>query len=75
MKTPDPDSLRLAALWCRNNEGDDDERLPLIAVADWLEKQADAKEVREAARSVGVPVSKVREAMRGRRPRPQQEAR
>lgn len=61
--TPSAEDLRLAALWCDNNEGDDGEQEPLKRVARWLEQQADAKELREAAKEHGVPVGRVRDAL------------
>lgn len=61
--TPSVEDLRLAALWCDSNEGDDAERLPLARVAAWLEAQAEAKEMRDAAKEHGLPVGKLRTAM------------
>ena len=55
MKTPNADALRLAADWLRCYEpldGDDD----LTDVANWLDSQADSKELRNIARQLGVPV-------------------
>ena len=57
------EDLRRAALWLEANEGDDDERSPLLRVAQWLEHQADGKELRDAAREHGLPVGKLRAAM------------
>jgi hypothetical protein len=64
MKTPDPDALRLAALWLRSNDGD--EANTLADVAAWLTEQADAANVRTLAREAGVPVKLVRKHLRRR---------
>ena len=61
--TPSAEDLRTAAIWLDANEGDVDERGPMVRVARWLEEQADAKELREAAKEHGVPVSKLRAAL------------
>ncbi|HCE7248320.1 TPA: hypothetical protein NHR53_006222 [Pseudomonas aeruginosa] len=61
--TPSSDDFRTAALWLDSNEGDDDERAPLIRVARWLEQQAESKELREAAKEHGIPVGKLRAAL------------
>lgn len=58
--TPSSDDLRAAAIWLDSNEGDAAEQAPLLRVARWLEQQADAKEMREAAKEHGVPVIKLR---------------
>jgi len=63
LSAPSVEDLRLAALWCESNEGDDNERLPLARVAEWLEAQAEAKELREAAKEHGMPVAKLRAAL------------
>lgn len=60
---PSVEDLRVAALWCSNNEGDAAERAPMLRVAEWLEAQADAKELREAAKEHGVPVGRLRAAI------------
>lgn len=62
---PSVEALRAAALWCENYEGssEDGDRSdcePFQRVAAWLEQQADAKELRDAAREGGVPVGKLR---------------
>lgn len=62
-KTPSPDDLRLAALWCENNEGDENERGPMQRVARWLEAQADAIEERQMAAECGVTVKALRNAV------------
>lgn len=60
--TPQPDQMRLAAMWLRHNEADPgtEERDSCQAVAAWLEGQADARDLRETCRAAGVPVAKVR---------------
>lgn len=65
MKTPDPDALRFAAEWLRQYEDthDDLDTKRAVAVADWLEAQADAAELRRAARECGVPTRKLRQAL------------
>ncbi len=61
---PSVEELRLAALWCDSNEGDEGEQAPLKRVAQWLDQQADVKELREAAAENGVPVGALRLAMK-----------
>ncbi len=61
MKAPTPDDLLLAALWLEQNEGEDDERGPMLRVAEWLKRQADAKYFRDACRKAGITV---KEALR-----------
>jgi hypothetical protein len=55
--------MLLAAAWLRQyddgHEGGAD-TIRCAAVADWLEAQADAKELRRVAREIGVPVSSLR---------------
>jgi hypothetical protein len=63
MKTPSANDLRLAALWCENNEDTDDVRTALQRVAKWLDWQADQKILRTVAREQRVPVSAVRQAL------------
>ena len=62
--TPNADDLRFAAEWLRayddSHEGGQDMARAAV-VADWLEEQADAKEMRAAARQLGVPMNKLRE--------------
>jgi response regulator of citrate/malate metabolism len=63
MKTPEPDALRFAAEWLRQyddtHDGGDDTRRAL-AVAAWLDQQADAATFRAVAREVGVSAKTVR---------------
>jgi hypothetical protein len=66
MKTPNADALRFAAEWLRQYDdehdgGADTERA--ASVADWLDAQADAADLRGAAREHGVPVAKLRRAL------------
>ncbi len=63
MTKPSPEDLRAAALWLDSNEGDADERDPLLRVAHWLEAQAEAQELCEAAREAGVPVAQLRKRL------------
>ena len=64
MKTPTAEQLRLAAEWLDANEAEDgNEQADCFAVRDWLRDQADKKEVRDLARQVGKPVSRVRQAL------------
>jgi len=48
--SPSADDLRAAAIWLDSNEGDATEQASLLRVAKWLEHQAAAKELREAAK-------------------------
>ena len=61
--TPQPDALRFAAEWLRQYDDSHDggEQSAIAeAVADWLDAQADAKEIRDAARKHGIPVDGLR---------------
>ncbi|TXH00078.1 MAG: hypothetical protein E6R08_01175 [Nevskiaceae bacterium] len=63
MPTPAPDDLRFAAEWLRayDDEHDGGEQTAIAErVAAWLDAQADAKELRDAAREHGVPVGGLR---------------
>lgn len=62
MKTPPSDSLRLAALWLRSNDGD--ESAQLRPVAAWLEAKAMDADLRTLARESGVPVKLARTSRR-----------
>ena len=67
MKTPPADDLRLAAEWLRQFEGTqegDADVARAAAVAEWLDEQAQAKDVREVSRESGIPASRVRASMR-----------
>lgn len=62
-QTPDPDALRFAAAWLRYYEDEHDgggQSAIAASIADWLDAQADAKELRDAAREHGVPVGRLR---------------
>lgn len=61
-KTPSADDLFLAAQWLDVYEGAEDAEA-CRRVAAWLKLQADAKELRDAARAAGVPVAKARIAI------------
>ena len=61
--TPGPDAMRLAAEWLRqfDDSHDGGEQTAICAsVADWLDDQADARNLRAVAREAGVPVGKLR---------------
>lgn len=63
MKAPSADDLRFAAEWLRayDDEHEGGEQMAIAAaVADWLDAQADSKELRAAAREHGVPVAGLR---------------
>lgn len=62
-ETPSPEDFRAAVYWLESNEGDTQERLPMLRVARWLEKQAEAKELRDLAKEHGVSVDKLRTAL------------
>ena len=67
MKTPEADDLRFAAEWLRvyDDTHDGGEQSEIAEhVAAWLDEQADAKEMRSAAREHGVPVRAVRERIK-----------
>lgn len=69
MKTPQADDLRFAAEWLRAyDDSHDGGEQSTIAnkVAEWLDAQADAKDLREAAFEHGVPVGKLRAKLRER---------
>jgi hypothetical protein len=62
-RTPEPDALRFAAEWLRQYDDSHDggaQSEVARSVADWLDAQADAKELRDAAREHGVPVGGLR---------------
>lgn len=62
-QTPKPDALRFAAEWLRQYDDSHDggeQTETAQAVAQWLDAQADAKELRDAAREHGVPVKGLR---------------
>ena len=64
--TPGPDDLRFAAEWLRqfDDSHDGGEQTTIAqAVAGWLDAQADARELRDAAREHGVPVGKLRQRL------------
>lgn len=61
--TPEPDALRFAAEWLRSYDDTHDggEQTAIAeSVAEWLDAQADAKELRDVAKSYGVPVGGLR---------------
>lgn len=67
MNTPEADDLRFAAEWLRqyDDEHDGGEQTAIAAkVAEWLDAQADAKELRATAREHGLPTAKLRAKLR-----------
>jgi GNAT superfamily N-acetyltransferase len=63
---PDSDALRFAAEWLRQYDDTHDggaDTARAAAVADWLDEQANAADVREAARKHGVPTKLMRKAI------------
>jgi uncharacterized protein (DUF111 family) len=68
MTTPDPEALRFAAEWLREYEGDctdgNEDVKKAASVADWLNAQADAADLRAVAKEHGVPVAKLRRRMK-----------
>lgn len=69
MKAPDSDALRFAAEWLRQYDDTHDgggDTMRAAAVADWLDAQADAADLRAAARQHHVPVEKLRRALQRR---------
>lgn len=68
MKTPAADDLRFAAEWLRqyddSHDGGEQSRTA-ERVAEWLDAQADAKELRAVAREHGVPTGGLRAKLRG----------
>jgi hypothetical protein len=66
MTTPNSDDLRFAAEWLRayDDEHDGGEQSAIATkVAGWLDAQANAKDLRDAAREHGVPVSGLRKRL------------
>jgi len=70
MKTPKPAHLLLAAEWLDENEGEDEERLPMRAVAEWLRematKAANQQAFKEVAKERGVSVRQIRSMLKGK---------
>ncbi len=62
-KTPTYEDFAVAAEWLDINEGEEGEADSCKKVADWLRDQADAADIRAAARKAGVPAKAVRERM------------
>lgn len=61
--TPNADALRFAAEWLRAYDDSHDggeQMAEAERVAEWLDAQADAQELRAVAREHGVPVGKLR---------------
>lgn len=64
--TPRSDDLRFAAEWLRQYDDSHDggeQSAVAQAVAEWLDEQAYAQELRLAAREHGVPVATLRQAL------------
>lgn len=70
MKTPDIEALRFAAEWLRQYEDDleggDVDNKRASDVAEWLDAQAEAQQLRIAAREHGVPVAGLRQILKER---------
>jgi rRNA-processing protein FCF1 len=65
-QTPNADALRFAAEWLRQYDDSHDGGQDMAiaeAVAEWLDDQANAKELRQVAREHRVPVGKLRERL------------
>lgn len=65
-RTPQSDDLRFAAEWLRQYDDSHDggeQSAVAHAVAEWLDAQAQAQDLRIAAREHGVPVSGLRAAL------------
>lgn len=66
---PSTDDLRFAAEWLRQYDDSHDGGEQTAAaerVAQWLCDQADARDLRDAAREHGMPVGRLRQAVRDR---------
>lgn len=63
MKSPNTDAMRFAAEWLRayddSHDGGEQTKIA-CSVAEWLDEQANMKELRDIARTAGVPVRKLR---------------
>lgn len=67
MKTPSADALRFAAEWLRQYDDEHEggaDTARAADVADWLDAQAEAADIRSVARQCGVPTKAVRERVR-----------
>lgn len=64
MKCPTQEQMDTAIMWLRSNEGVDGESERCEAVAAWLDDMMLQKQLREAARSGGVPVAALRRKLR-----------
>ncbi len=65
--TPSPDAMRFAAEWLRQYDDTHDggqQTAEAGRVAEWLDAQADAKEIRDLAKQHGVPTGKLRAKLR-----------
>ena len=66
MNTPSPDNLRFAAEWLRAYDDTHDGgagTADAARVAEWLDSLAQAKEVRDLARTHGVPIAALRKRL------------
>lgn len=63
MSRPSADALRFAAEWLRAYDEEAPEAVAAAEVAEWLDAQADAADVRNAARNHGVTVQQIRAAI------------
>ena len=64
MKQPDRNDLLIAALWLENNEGEPDERNPMLRVAKWLLALAEDQMVKQVAKEHNIPMSLARKAVK-----------
>jgi len=69
IKTPTAEQMETAAAWLDCNEGSGDEAESCAAVAEWLREQAAAKQLRAVATEAGVPLGRLRAAMKQERSR------
>ena len=62
--------MLIAAEWLYENEGDDDEQLPMRSVADWLrhtaDKQVERDTFKQVAKEHGVSVRSLRTFLKGK---------
>jgi len=66
MPRPTDDQIATALLWLRSNEGEGDEAAACAAVADWIERETLDRYLKQEARKAGVPVKKLRDALKRR---------
>lgn len=66
MKRPTEQQVEIARSWLEHNEGEQEEREACRAVAEWLGHQEQKRMLRQEARKAGVPMSRLRQAMKSR---------